>query len=313
MGAEKGFWQTITLLGVLLSVAVPAYVAYDLHSKGTAVEKRVELQKFTLIDPMEDLSALGDKVALSLRIGNQTTDNLLIAKMRLRNTGTVPILPSEYHENFSINVHKPWKILAVENEKDAFRCIEFKWNRISETRFEAEPALLNPGDRVSTHIYITNTQSEKLSTRDRLSARIVECKARIVNLRDFTKPPDMFRLTSRRFFWISVDLEGWALPFVILASMFFLALYLHLLYRIGLLQSMQLPAILLVLGANFLSLATAESMATYFFGSTMTRLFGINHWVNAPWIILNAAMVMILYWKAQKKTVKAESQDGIRS
>ena len=163
MTSEGRLWQIVLVVVGLITAFVPAYVSYDLYGRGTAPEKKIELNKLPTIDPLKDLSALGDKVSLTIRAQNQTIDNIVIVKAWLRNVGRTPILPSDYHESVSVNVKKPWKIIAVENG-DLFRGVEFKWKRISDIRFEATPALLNPDDLVSTNIYLSNTEFDKTTS-----------------------------------------------------------------------------------------------------------------------------------------------------
>jgi hypothetical protein len=144
MTTENRLWQIVTIAVLLLTAAVPSYVAYDIYARGPAPEKRVELTRHPLIDPMKDLSALGDRVSLSLRVEKEVINNLVIAKAILRNSGTVPILPNDYHEKLSINVQKPWKVVAVENSKDFGLNIELHWRRVTDTRFEADPTSTEP-------------------------------------------------------------------------------------------------------------------------------------------------------------------------
>jgi len=59
MSAENRLWQVLSIVVALLTAAVPAYVSYDVYRRGPAPEKRVELIRMPLIDPMGDLSALG--------------------------------------------------------------------------------------------------------------------------------------------------------------------------------------------------------------------------------------------------------------
>jgi hypothetical protein len=299
MGVENRFWQTLTILVMLLTVAVPTYVAYDLQAKGSAPEKKIEIRKTQTMNLMEDLSALGDKVDLSLRIENQVTDNLFIAKAWLNNVGTAPILPSDYYEKISVNVPTPWKILAVEDEKGFQSLVNFKWKRISDTKFEAEPALLNPKDMVSTNIYLTNTQFRKKSSADKRPEVKVEWKARIVNMKGFAEIPS-FSIDLKDG-GVSINLEGWSLAFTIITSMLFLALYLHLMLRAGFIGNINLRGIILIVAAGLLSFAAAESMSTYLYGSFNTKLLGVSHWLNAPWIIAHTIVIISLWLKAHRR------------
>jgi hypothetical protein len=122
-------------------------------------------------------------------------------------------------------------------------------------------------------------------------------------MKAFTYPPDLFSQFSKYRWGITIDLSGWAVPFMIGAAMLFLALYLHLLSDTSLLRRMRAAAIVTVLCASFLSFAAAESMATYLFSNTLSAPFniGVNHWMNAPWIILHAVLLVILYVKRKRR------------
>jgi len=273
------------------------------YGRGPVPEKRVELIRLSSINPMKDLSVLGDRVNLSLTMDNQTIDNLIIAQAFLRNVGGAPILPSDYHENLSVSVRNPWKIVTVENSTFLPSDIELRWERVSDTRFEAEPALLNPGDRVGMLVYLTNIQFAGLSASEKPTEPQVKWSTRVTNLRALYEPPPAHeRLEQRirsRLFGIYVELSGWALPFTIVAALLFQALYLHLLVRARFLQGWRWHSISLVLCSSLLGFASAESTATYLFGNSFTEMFGVNHWLNAPPIILHLMVLSFLYQKAR--------------
>lgn len=229
----------------------------------------------------------------------------MIASSSLRNAGTSPILPSDFHENINVTVESPWMIVAVENKWTLGA--KLKWKKISDTRFEAEPTLLNPGDTLYTYIYLTNKQFKQIPTNKEHAEPNIVWSARIVNLRGFTEPPSFLDryLNLKYIGWgIFIHLSGWAVPFVIITAMLFQALYLYLLARAGLLQTMRLATtILLLLVASLLSFAAAESMATYLFPDVLIRMQGIQHEYNAPFIILYWIVLFFLYRKAKLKSI----------
>ena len=286
MTTESRFWQIIIILVGLVPVFVPFYIYYDLYERGDIPEKKIELSKISFTDPLSDLSGFGGKVSLKIHSQTESLDNIVIAESYLKNAGRTPVVPADYCERISVNVNNPWKILAVVSYDDVYG-IEFKWNKVSDNRFEAVPALLNPGDIIGTKVYLTNNEHEILTSPEKRAKPNVEWKARILNLTTFTDPPDIFSLFGKHSWGITVDLSGWALLVTLGGAMLFLALYLHLLSRASFLEGMGVTAILKVLGASFLSLAAAKSMAVYLFRPGWTVLFGVNHWVNAPWIILH--------------------------
>src|SRR5262245_193224 len=114
MNIEARFWQVLSTLVTLLTAALPVYVTYTLFTKGSIPPKQVLLDQNTT-DPMQDLLGLGEKITLSLRIADQTIDNIIIVRAWLTNVGAAPILRTDYDQNITINVKKPWKIVAVEN------------------------------------------------------------------------------------------------------------------------------------------------------------------------------------------------------
>lgn len=292
MSFENRLWQVLSIVVALLTSAVAAYVAYDLYGRGPSVPKRVELTRFKFNYMMAVLSELVEgPVAVTLTVNGQTIDHLFIESTQLRNVGRTPILPSEFHENLSVNVERPWNIVAVESPKKS-PGVQLRWKPISDTRFEAEPALINPGDVVTTNVYLTNTQF-----KEKQSEPSVDWRARITNLRAFDEVPGT-RVVSKS---VSISFSGWAVPFTIVSALLFQAVYLHLMLRAGILRGWTWRSIILVLGAGLLSFAAAESSATYLFGNDFNELFGfgVDHWMNAPWIVLHAAVLVSLYMKAR--------------
>jgi hypothetical protein len=289
---------------MLLGVFVPAHIARENYFKGPIPEKQIELTTITDIDPVRRLSSLGSKVTLTFRIGEQTFDNLVIAKAWLHNIDESPVLPADFHQNISVNVKEPWKILAVEDTGASRRGAQFKWKKINDTKFEAEPTLINPGDRISAEIYLTNTLFKQSPTTEQQPEPNVEWRARIVQMRGFTeKPPNSWLEKSQNRYWgIYIELSGWGVPFTIVTAMLFQAIYLYWSSRAGFLRTMHNPKILLVLGASLLSFACAESMATYLFGNTVSDILGVPHWWNVPWIVLYWVALALLYRRAKPKT-----------
>jgi hypothetical protein len=299
MSGESTSWKVLALLVGSLTAAIPAYVAYDIWGRGAAPEKRVELRRVPPINPLGDLSSLGDRVTLALKMKDQTLNNIFIAQASLHNVGSAPVLPADYIERLRVSVSRPWKIVTVENSYSW--TVQLRWKRVNDNRFEAEPALLNPGDLVWAHVYLTNTTVADTRGKDAPEPQ-VEWTARIVNLRSFYEPPNYLNQVAARRFGIFVELSGWALPFTVVGALLFQALYLHLLVKSGLLRGWSWSTTALVLGASLLSFAAAESCATYLFGTSLTDLFGVQHSYNAPPIVLHILVLALLWRKARKAT-----------
>jgi hypothetical protein len=165
MSAESTFWKILPPVVALVTGLAPIYATYDVLRRGPVPERQVELNRFIAVNPLDDLSPLASRVRLLLTIGDQTFDNIVIATISLKNTGNVPILPSDILEPISVNVSAPWRIIAVEDSRFQGE-LRFKWKRISDHRYEAIPALLNPGDFTAYTVYVTDTRKrENFNTR----------------------------------------------------------------------------------------------------------------------------------------------------
>jgi hypothetical protein len=299
MSADSVVWKLLTLVVGALTAAAPVYVAYDLYNRGSAPEKLVELRRLPPINPLSDLSPLGDRATLSLKVENQSIDNLVIVESIMRNIGNSPILPSDYHGPLMVSVSSPWKIVAVGNQTDF--PVRLHWTRVSDTVFEAQPALLNPDDAVATMVYVTNKKFDPFSTDLDQSEPWVEWNARITNLRAFYEPPDIFEQFRSRKFGIQIQLQGYSLVFTIAFALLSQALYLRLLSKSGYLRGWDWSTIGLIVCASLLSFAAAESSATYLFGTDLTDLWGIDHRLNAPPIIVHVLALLFLYQKARMR------------
>jgi hypothetical protein len=99
---------------------------------------------------------------------------------------------------------------------------------------------------------------------------------------------------------VSVALHNWGLLFAMLSALLFQTLYLHLLYRAGYLHRWGWSSITLIVMTSFLSFAAAEASSTYLFSDPLTRVMGINDWMNAPWIVIHVLVLAFLYNKAKQ-------------
>jgi hypothetical protein len=173
--------------------------------------------------------------------------------------------------------------------------INLHWKRVSDIRCEADPALLNPGDVVSTVVYLTNSQFTGTPTTGKEPGVRVEWAVRIANLHAITEVPSPDWCVSVG--GDSIYLMNWGLAFTIIAALLFQALYLRFLSRVSPSWHWSWQSITLILGTSLLSFAAAESMKTYLFGNMISKIMGrgIDHWLNAPWIVLNIAVLIYLF------------------
>ena len=290
-----------------MAAALAAYVAYDLYNRGPNPEKRVELTTLSPINLLSGLSALKDKATMSVTVEGETYDNIVIAQAYFVNAGTAPIVPAEYHEKLSVSVDSPWKIVAVENGTSFGKKVMLEWRRISDTRFEAKPALVNPRDKFDVSVYLTNTEFSAPYPADEAPDPAVDWSARVTNLPEFSSTGDILERLQQEYSAfppIRVHLSGWAVVFTIAVALVLQVTYLHLLARSGLVREWRLSSIGLVALTSLLSFVAAECLATYLFRNVMTY-YGVDHWMNAPPLIINAALLAFLWWKVATRSEKS--------
>jgi hypothetical protein len=296
----------LPLLGLIVTVigiAVPAYVAYELYSRGPSPEKRLEVEHSFTMNPAKNLSTLASKAHLTLTVEGKTVSNLVIAYDVLRNVGHAPLLPTDYFENLTVSVAPPWNIVIVDSSVGWQGNVSLRWKRKSDTTFEAEPSLLNPGDTVSTAIYLTNAQTLSDGDLGTTADPIIKWDARIINLPAIsTRPSEHFDEGGDKYFPIEVRLHGHALLFTLITAMLFEAVYINLLVRAGLLHRIDWRAISLVLCASLLSFSAAESSAWYLFPTWWSRLNPSNA-INACVLVTHWSALLALYLRARKRSM----------
>ena len=302
------FEKVLPLLIAIAGVLIPVWVTLDIYQRGPSPEKHIELSRLGPIDPMNDLSSLYESATLQLRFGDQAINNVVVVQGIFRNTGGAPIVPSDYVENLSVSVPAPWKIVSVKDK--GFSKVRLDWTRVSDTRFEAKPALLNPGDMAWAVVYLTNTkyQQPAPTTDQARPDPQVDWNARIVNLRSFTDAPDYFDRQAGHYGFIFVQLGGYWLWLTVGMALVSQAVFLRLLARAGYLRRWNWKSIALVAGLTFLSFSAAEAAETYLCGNTFTDLEGVSHWLNAPPLIAQTVVILVLYFQPAAKKATSRTK-----
>jgi len=263
MTPERIAQLALPILIALLSAAIPAHVAYDLYSRGTNPPKRVDYTSYGAIDPFRELSHLGSAISMRFRINDVELMNIKIINTQVTNTGQSPIVPSDIYEGFTISVKSPWKIAAVANVKgDHPRVISVDWKRISDTSFRADPALLNPGDRIEIRVYVSGPDLVSAPPENKRDPEVL-WNARISNLPTIGQAEGFLDRYQRQSWGIHVELQGWGVIFVILAMSVFELMYLMLLKDSGYLDASDWRPPLFILLSSLMSLAAAEASATW--------------------------------------------------
>jgi hypothetical protein len=276
------------------------YGNYFNQQLGTVPTKEVELDNFGTLNPLKDLKLLGESASLTLNVQGQAIDNLYIAQARIINKGKNPIVPADYIEPITVSVEKPWKIVAVADGVNSPPSASLRWIRLNDLKFEAKPALLNPGDTITTHIYLTRISGDLLAGKDEAVPNITWSE-RIVNLGDFYTPTTMQLLTDTfgDRWGINVSLYGWSFVFTVIAALILQTYYLHLLANFGFFDKWENRSIAAILVTVVLSFSCSECLAIYIFQNFEYRISGISHWLNLPPILLSVVTMVFLAKKSK--------------
>lgn len=292
--------RVFVLLALLIS-AVGLLTPFILWQRGVHPVKHLELQE---IGPFNPLAAWSPRnTDLRMTLGRQQINDVVL--ILITNTGAGPVLPKDYFRPLSVRVHPPWKIAAVRNASAGFG-VPLHWTRVSDRRFDAAPALLNPGDRTSTVVYLTRTAPRRFLGRP--LGTVVSCHVRIVNLKSLEPPPSSPSAQyDNRYAFLFVELGGWGLLFTVATALLFEGVHLSLWVRCGLLRQRGWQSLAVVLLLTLLSFSAAEAIATYLYGNTLTDIWGVSNWLNAPPIMLNCGLVLYFWHRARMGT--AETRD----
>ena len=292
MKIESRVWKILNLLAILLTVVVPAYVAW--YGPSTATEKRLEWDKPFAVDFATGLKPLGDRLLLSISVDSEKIKNIASSTMTLTNTGTVAVTPHDIYDNISINATKPWKILSiVANDAP----VSSDWHRVNDQKFEAKKLLLNPGDSIKVNVYLTNTEIDQPS-QEQTNNIGLSWSARILNLKVIDMRSDFPHIEAGSMWFAHIELYGWGLVVTLALSILFMTNYMYLMYDYIFHSKQKWLGIICIVSVGFLSVAASESISTYLFPSLYIKIVGASNWMNIPWIIVNFVGLAYLWWKS---------------
>lgn len=274
---KKDTWllAAVTLIAVLPSF----WLMWHLYNQGSQPPKHISVWSYPATNPLSDVESFArHTVTLRPEYHGHKLRNLMELSAMLQNTGQSPILPSDYTEPLSVTVSSPWSILNVANAIPGMAgWPAFQWSRVSDNKFVAQPALLNPGDLVDLKVFVTDpTAIDGVKP----PPPKLTWSARIINLSEFTHPESPFNRIRREssLFGVSVYIPGNGVLFILGQFAVYLGLWLVLFQRAGLFMPWTRWSVGLPILVALLSLASSEAMSTYIIGGPLTDLTGIPFW-----------------------------------
>jgi hypothetical protein len=295
---ESRIWQALQVFAILVTAFVTLYAAF--HVPGPFTEKHLQSTVPISTDVVTTSDEFGDRMKISIIVDNTPVKNLVLSIASVTNTGYVPIIPSDFYEKLSINVGKEWNILLVKNSGGKSKPI---WTKVNNQKFEASPELLNPKDSITILLYATNIQLGHLTYEQSESLKPF-WSAHILNLQSITQQPNVFAEANAdpmiKIIPVIVELYGAALVETLAGTIFFMVIYLRLLYELDVIGNASWQSVVAIIIVMMISLTSSEAMTTYLFPSVLTKLQGVNHWFNMPFIVLNLVALVWLIWKTRE-------------
>lgn len=286
MNNESRLWNVLDLLAVIFAAVISAGIGW--YSTIRPVEKNLEANQVFATNLIPALDVLGDRLSLSMSFDQRPVKNLISATMVLTNIGGFPIVPSDFYEPLSINVNKPWSILGVVANDPP---VSSKWHRVNDQKFEAEGALINPGDDVRVNVYLTNTEIQNPS-RAQINDIDLNWATHVANLRQISVRENIFASSAKDYWGVTTIFYGWRTVFFILFSVIFMALYVSLMYKIVLIVRPEIEVIAWVVLAGLISCSASDGLTEILFPSIFTKTVGLS-WYNYPAIALS--LILLLY------------------
>ncbi len=295
MKNEHRLWNVLNLLAIFSTAVVPAMMTW--YYVGRPVEKTLVSDQVFATNLIPSLDVLGDRLSLSMALDNIQVKNLISATMALTNEGSEAILPTDFYEPLTINVDRPWSVIAVVSNDAP---VSSKWHRINDQQFEADRTLINPGDSVRVSVYLTNTEIEH-PTKTQMKDLNLNWATRVANLRQITVRENIFLAEAKDYWGVVTIFYGWRLVFFVALSMIFMAEYVNLLYRIVMLVRPKFEVVIWVVFAGLLSGTASDGITELIFPSVLTKLAGVS-WYNFPMIFLNLILLTYLWWMNLRAT-----------
>lgn len=296
MSHGSAFFQWLSLAVTVLTAVTPFITESLPKPIGNPV--RIKLTDLTPVNPIRDLNTFPGETTLELKFQDQVLNNISIGNVFLENVGVDPILPQDFYEPITVGVNPPWKIVSVLNEELANLYLKVVWERIDDQHYAAKPCLINPGDKVSARVYITNTD-QKNTTLDNIKSPSLEWTTRVPRMKGFEKDDFSIDERDKDLFPLSVHIDGYGLLYVLIAGPVFFAATFYLSCANGLIIPTRKRTVLLVTAEALLGFAAAESIVTYIFPPLRVQLVGVEHNINLPFIILQAGVLVALFIAAR--------------
>jgi hypothetical protein len=293
--------QLVVAIIALFTGWVLYSVAYQTFGRGPIPAKHLSSSNASAISILDDLKNAGDAITTSVvdAKGNKI-DNIYNATIYLANSGAAPILSTDFDGKVKLVTKEPWSILTIRNTTES-GTPHFNWHKLSNTEFEADPILINPGDLFSISVYLTSDVAKPDTTKVPLNWDV-----RIANLSqiDYPSSDDLAAQPSfPELLHVRVDYVGnYVLIFLILFSAY-LSVYVYYLMEKGFFSS-RLLHVIYVVGAALLALVATDVTVTYLTGP----FDKINHAMNAPILIAN---FLVLCWIALRLRVNASGNDAV--
>ena len=318
---QSPLWQGIGAVVSIVALLVSTFITYDIYQK-SAQFSELTIERVSSFNPIYFGEDARKRVAMI--VNEEIVSDVRVYYYSLRNTGKVPIVPSDFIEPIKVSAKKPFRILTVEKEESDPKNLSISWKKVDESSFQIKPLLLNPGDFFYTLVFVsdssmkisdTQVEAKGNKTSDQVNKNTDEnaspqerklmpepsWEARIVNIQKlkFTTP-QAGRETERKslgLFYATFYHAGWSVyRFAAFTSLLFVfGLFCGV--QFGILQKVSFVYYLLLSVLTGLSVISGETLASRLQSGMAPGEF----WISNLGLILYMLLIVFFTFPAVKK------------
>ena len=150
---EEQFWQFVSIFLAIIAIII-TIALYRLQRKNK--ELSYDIITSTAILSIDE--GVKDKFKILYESKEIKNSHMLIIK--IKNTGNIPILESEYQKPIVIKFGKKTRILSTEIIETSPDDIDLKLKQISNSKTQLEPTLLNERDSFTIKFILTEFEND---------------------------------------------------------------------------------------------------------------------------------------------------------
>ena len=153
-------------------LVVVAFMSFQLDKSGLDFEKKKHKEGSIPVKELAIKTYGSDNVSFSIKqleeaeikitIGGKEINDLYSIDYWIENTGSAPILSTDFSEPLTLKFPDRWEILFVRESHSMPKDLNTNWTKIDKHSIFLEPLLLNPGDALKVDVYLADLEGKDI-------------------------------------------------------------------------------------------------------------------------------------------------------